>query len=363
MSDLQIDLLAIGVCIVAGVYAYNWWLERQFRRRTEEAFKREHADVLMPDEGSAVESVPDSRVEPSLEPSPAAAATPAPLHKTHVARESTALALDPVIDYVVEVELAVPAASSRLHESLMAMAVDWHKAVLVSGYDTATGEWQTAGLDGGGEYSQLRFAVQMSNRAGCIDVAQLAAFRSAVEAWARDKNAKIKCLEIELAHAMAVQLDRFCAEVDIAVGINVVTRDGTPFSATKIRALAEAGGFKLDGDGVFYLRGENGNTIYTLDNHEPMPFMPEQMKTLTTSGVTFLFDVPCVADTLRSFETMVTSARSFASTLGGRIVDDNRTVLSEDAIEKIRLQLTGILAKMEAGQIPAGGTRALRLFS
>jgi FtsZ-interacting cell division protein ZipA len=162
---------------------------------------------------------------------------------------------------------------------------------------------------------------------------------------------------------MAVQLDRFCADVDIAIGINVVTRDGTPFSATKIRALAEAGGLKLEGDGVFYLRGDSGNTIYTLDNHEPMPFMPEQMKTLTTSGVTFLFDVPCVADALRSFEGMLGSARSFAATLGGKLVDDNRTALSDEAIDKIRRQLTGILAKMEAGQIPAGGARALRLFS
>ena len=270
--------------------------------------------------------------------------------------------LDPVIDYVVEVEMGGPAASGELHEMLSALAADWNKVVLVAGYDAAAGEWQPAGM-AGGEYAQVRFALQMSNRSGCIEEAQLGAFRAAVEKWAADRGASIKCLEIDLAHAMAVQLDRFCADVDIAIGINVVTRDGTPFSATKIRALAEAGGLKLEGDGVFYLRADSGNTIYTLDNHEPMPFMPEQMKSLTTSGVTFLFDVPCVADTLRSFEGMLAAARNFASTLGGKLVDDNRTSLSEDAIEKIRQQLTGILAKMEAGQIPAGGARALRLFS
>ena len=33
MSDLQISLLAIGACVVAGVYAFNLWQERQFRRR------------------------------------------------------------------------------------------------------------------------------------------------------------------------------------------------------------------------------------------------------------------------------------------------------------------------------------------
>jgi hypothetical protein len=45
------------------------------------------------------------------------------------------------------------------------------------------------------------------------------------------------------------------------------------------------------------------------------------------------------------------------------LVDDNRTALSETAIEKIRTQLANVVAKMEAGRIPAGGARALRLFS
>ena len=135
------------------------------------------------------------------------------------------------------------------------------------------------------------------------------------------------------------------------------------FSGTKIRALAQAAGMKLESDGVFYLRNDAGQPVYTLDNHEPMPFMPEQITTLTTSGVTFLLDVPRVAEGLAAFEAMLATARSFASTLDGTLVDDNKAPLSDEAIEKIRRQLTGILAKMEAGQIAAGGARALRLFS
>ena len=354
MSDLQIGLLGIGACVVAGVYAFNVWQERQFRRRSAQAFEREHADVLMP-----APDEPAARIEPTLDTAPAAA----PAFKPPVARARTAVTVDPVIDYVVEVELAAPSASAGLHEELSGMAAQWNKPVLVAGYDAATGVWQPAGMDRGAEHAQLRFAVQMSNRAGCIEQEQLSAFRDAVQQWAQARGSKIKCLDIDLAHAMAVQLDRFCADVDIAIGINVVTRDDTPFSGTKIRALAEAGGLKLEGDGVFYLRGDSGNTLYTLDNHEPMPFMPEQMKTLTTGGVTFLLDVPRVADALREFEGMLASARGFAATLGGTLVDDNRAALTDEAIAKIRRQLTGILATMEAGQIAAGGARALRLFS
>ena len=336
MSDLQISLLGIGACVVAGVYAFNSWQERQFRRLSEAAFEREHDDVLMP-AAPAADDVAEARIEPTLDAPPAASVFKAPVPR---ARTSSAQGVD-----------------------FSVWSADWHKPVLVAGYDAATGVWLPAGMDSGSEHAQLRFALQMSNRSGCIEREQLSAFRDAVQKWAESRGGKIKCLDIDLAHAMAVQLDRFCADVDIAIGVNVVTRDSAPISGTKIRALAEAGGLKLESDGVFYLRGDSGNTLYTLDNHEPMPFMPEQIKTLSTGGVTFLLDVPRVADALREFEGMLACARSFGSKLGGTLVDDNRNALTEEAIDKIRRQLTGILATMEAGQIAAGGERALRLFS
>ena len=87
------------------------------------------------------------------------------------------------------------------------------------------------------------------------------------------------------------------------------------------------------------------------------------METLATGGVTFLLDVPRVDDPLRAFDAMLETARNFAAELGGMLVDDNRSALSDGAIEIIRRRLEGMLAKMEAGQIAAGGARALRLFS
>ncbi|MEO8442684.1 MAG: cell division protein ZipA C-terminal FtsZ-binding domain-containing protein [Betaproteobacteria bacterium] len=358
MSDLQTSLFGIGAIVVAGVIAFNWWQERQFRRRAEAAFEHEHDDVLMPATPPADDAA-SARIEPRLDTAPALI----PVARAGV-RPAIALTIDPVIDYVVEVELAAPAPSAELHARLNLLAADWGKPVLAARYDAATGAWQTQDVGGGVNASQLRFAVQMSNRAGCIEQDKLRAFRGTVQEWADDEGAvAVKCLEVELAHAMAVQLDRFCADVDIAIGVNVVMRNGVQFAGTKIRALAEAGGMRLESDGVFYLRNDDGKAIYSLDNHEPMPFVPEQIKTMTTSGVTFLLDVPRVAEGTGAFEEMLRAARSLASTLDGKLVDDNRAALSDDAIDQIRRQLTAILAKMEAGQIAAGGARALRLFS
>jgi FtsZ-interacting cell division protein ZipA len=47
MSDLQIGLLVVGVFVVAGVYLFGLWQERELRRKTEQAFAHEHEDVLL----------------------------------------------------------------------------------------------------------------------------------------------------------------------------------------------------------------------------------------------------------------------------------------------------------------------------
>jgi hypothetical protein len=359
MSDLQISLLVIGAFVVAGVYLFNAWQERQFRRRAEQAFAHEHDDVLLG--GAAVrDAVPVGRIEPKLQV--AAPVAPAPPQRSTV-RVPPVTVVDPVIDYVIDVSIPAVADGADLHDELQVLAVAWNKPVQVAGYDPAGGEWQAAGVTGSTRFSQLRFALQMTNRAGCVEQDRLAAFRDAVLRWAERNQGTAKCLDVAEAHAMAVQLDRFCADVDIAIGINVIAHDGNPFSGTKIRALAEAAGLKLEPDGVFYLCGDHGETLITLDNHEPAPFMPDQMKTLFTSGVTFLLDVPRIEHATRAFDAMLGMARNFATALDGMLVDDNRSPLSDNAIATIRRQLERILAKMEAGQIPAGGARALRLFS
>ncbi len=354
MSDLQMSLLVIGVFVIAGVYLFNGWQQRRFRRGAERAFAREHPDVLL--QGTATRDAASfERVEPKI-PIPPAAARP-------VIRTSVEATIDPVIDYVVEVSIRTAAVAADLHEELLSLTADWGKPVHVAGYEPGSGEWREAGISGGRQYPRLRFALQMSNRAGCVTQSQLTAFRDAAMRWAIHNQGEARCMDVTEAHAMAVQLDRFCADVDIAIGINVVTRDAHPFSGTKIRALAESAELSLEPEGVFYAQGEHGDTRFKLDNHEPMPFVPEQMKTLVTSGITFLLDVPRVDDALRAFDAMLETARNFAAALGGVLVDDNRSALSDDAIEIIRRQLQGILAKMEAGQIAAGGARALRLFS
>src|SRR5258708_26570728 len=58
--------------------------------------------------------------------------------------------------------------------------------------------------------------------------------------------------------------------------------------------------------------------------------------------------------TLFPYTTLFRS-ETFAQTMGGQLVDDNRKPLTEAGVASIRRSLEGIVQKMESHGIPAGG--------
>ena len=103
--------------------------------------------------------------------------------------------------------------------------------------------------------------------------------------------------------------------------------------------------------------------LYALLNQEEPGFSAETMRSMSTHGLTFLFDVSCVAHGERVFNQMVDLARRFADVLHGVLVDDNRRPLSEAALEPIRRQIAQYQAMLAARQLPAGTPLTQRLFS
>jgi len=369
MSDLQLSLAVIGALVVGAVYLYNWVQERRLRRRLGEAFGATPEDVLLK---SGIDSVlADGRLEPQLEaaPGPAPGARHEDDERSHAAAAAgaaratpAAAGFDAVLDYVAEIESEAPIADAVIGELLSKIAA-CGKPARGAGFNPESGEWEDLARGAGGRYTKLKLALQLVNRSGPVNPAQLAMFCDAVKGGADKIPAAANCPDAQPALKAARDLDAFCSGVDVAVGVNIVAEEGASFSGTKIRGLAEAAGFKLEPDGVFHYRDERRQTLFTLDNHEPAPFLPESIKNLTTRGVTLLLDVPRVADGIAVLERMLEIAHSLGAALGGRLVDDNRVALSEAGISRIREQLRSLHAAMEMHGITAGSARALRLFS
>lgn len=377
MSDLQISLLIIGAVVVGVVYLFNLFQERKLRRRLERAFATEHDDVLLdaPPQQTARE-----RIEPQLayvdamagtaagmdEPAPEMpqAATAAPDSDTQGGSDvlPAVPGFDPVVDCMAQIDANVPIPDSIIGELLSRLAAIG-KPVRGAGFDSGSGRWEFLDGTGSGPYRTLRFAMQLVSRGGAVQAAQLVAFCDLIRDRAGKAGGVATLPDIESTLEVARNLDDFCADVDVAIGVNIIAGKGGSFAGTKIRGLAEAAGFKLESAGVFHYRNDQRQVLFTLDNHEPAPFIPEQIKSLSTSGITLLLDVPRVAAGQQALDRMLEIGRDLEQGLGGRLVDDNRVALNAAGIAKIRQQLGAIQAKMDARGIGAGSERALRLFS
>ena len=371
MSDLQVSLLIIGVVVVGGVTAFNWFQQWRLRRRLEEAFDGKHEDVLLREHPARATP---GRVEPQLgAASGSAAVSGAPAESRGGRRaagegapSSSGLpavsAFDPAIDFIVVIDAPEPISAAGLAE-LHTKATACGKRFRVVGFNMQSREWEEAGRLSGGRYAHLQLALQLVSRKGAVDLGALTAFCAAAEDCAERFSAEASYPEIESALSSARDLDAYCADVDVAIGVNVVAAAGVKFNGTRLRAVAESAGLKLEPEGLFHYRDAARQTLFTLDNHEPAPFLPEQIKHLSTSGVTLLLDVPRVADGVAALQVMLSAAAQLAQALGGTLVDDNRVPLTEGAVRAIEQQLTSIRSKMEARGMAPGSERALRLFS
>ncbi len=389
MSDLQIGLALLGVLLVTAVLGFNWWQERQFRRRAEDAFGgRQQGDDFLNrparHESPGTQAAPANsnmadiaRIEPRMEP----AADPGQMVDmaasnviAHGAAADTAIlpasnsgqriASDlplPEIDYLVEIRTDALIAPEKLHR-IEADLRSLNRRITFGGFNAESGSWEPMLPDGAG-YSSVSVALQLVNRTGPVTEEQLHAFVEVLTERAGELKADARLPEFGPALDQAAALDEFCADVDVQVGISVIADTGQVFHGSKIRALAESAGLKLHPTGVFQLCDEKGGLQFSLDNQDAEPFQVERIRYLTTTGITFLLDVPRVANGLRVFDKMVEMSRSFASSLDGTLADDNRALLNDAGFERIRVQLRAIYASMQQRGIEAGSALALRLFS
>lgn len=378
MSDLQISLIIIGVIVIAGVVVFNWVQQERYRRKVEKAFEQKHEDVLFKTSKTIKQN---ERIEPQfdkgamsdieLDPVNPVTVTKS-IKKSEPENESSVPEVSNskkdedanLINYVACVRSNTPIPETQLTE-LLHRKFDFGKAVRWFGQRENSTQWvefPTETDEYGNSYVNLKGCLQLVDRSGPVTEVNLSKFRDLVHDFANHTNSDADCPDISTAHEHAVSLDKFCANVDVVIGINIISRDKGAFIGTKIRALAEASGFKLETDGMFKYFDENDNVLFTLHNHENEPFRADNMKSLTTRGITFLLDVPRVANGEKVFDQMTHIARIFTNTLGGIMVDDNRVPLTDNGIIRSRQQLSKIQSEMQANKIPAGSTNAMKLF-
>ncbi|PHV12494.1 cell division protein ZipA C-terminal FtsZ-binding domain-containing protein [Chitinimonas sp. BJB300] len=357
MTEFHFITLGLGVALVVCVWGFNAWQEWRFKKRAAAAFARSHPDVLLETPKNMVrQGEGGARMEPSLTgaaafvppPAEVAASAPPELELT----DSLALAvsiLDPALDYIAELH------PGDTIEFADITAIEVGKRVRTLGLSTSD-EWEV--IRPGGSYSELRIGLQLVDRQGSLSEAQMMMFSEQVTALAEQAGGVATFPRREDKLRVAQQLDAFCAEVDMVIGLNIVS-SRNPFAISRIYGMAEAAGMVLESDGVFHLRSESGKTLFKLADrhHRPLDALEE------TPSITLLLDVPRVAGGEEAFERMTDLAQQMALTLGGDLVDDENRSLKPADLAAIQKQLIVIYDRMDERGIAAGSMAALRLFA
>jgi hypothetical protein len=408
------SLIAAGGVFVVGVISYNKWQEYKARKSVERAFASDHDDVLM--KTGAAPSAPaepelDVRQEPVLdanvdapfaelagadalaepvvrepgmtspvEPSGvavggaasgapvsgagagmAAAAALEPLAGLPGAKPDTPPAqlaenlVDPLIDCLIPLNIEGALRGDKILPALLKLRRVGNKPVHFVGL-AVNGDWEP--IVHGGVYTKLQAGVQLATRSTALNELEYSEMVTRLRAVADEIGAEPEVPDMIEVMSEAKNLHRFVAGHDAQLGVNLASK-GAPWAMSTLIGALENQGFDVRPDGRFAMpdKEEGGNgVLFTLSTNV-------NLGADTTSRLTLLLDVPCVAPARDGFGKMVACAKSLELRLDAAIVDDFDQPLSDEALGEIAGQVGEFYQEMEAADIPAGSTRALRLFS
>jgi len=418
MNDFQMSIAAAAGVFVVGVIGYNKWQEYKARKSVERAFSSDHDDVLMQrgaTERAPVEPVerhepvfdvdavpaadpaapapapaafepgPDVLAEPVVHapapaPAPAAgaagaaaaasvpaealaplagAALPDSTPVTAPAAGATKLAeelVDPLIDCLIPLNAEGPLRGDRILPALAKLRSVGNKPVHFVGL-AVSGDWEP--IVHGGVYTRLQAGVQLATRSTALNEIEYSEMVTRLRAVADEIGAEPEVPDMIEVMSEAKNLHRFVAGHDAQLGVNLASK-GAPWAMSTLIGALENQGFDVRPDGRFaMLDGGSGKTagvLFTLSTNVTLGAE-------TTSRLTLLLDVPCVAPSKDGFGRMVACAKALELRLDAAIVDDFDQPLLDSTLEEIAGQVREFYQEMDAADIPAGSTRALRLFS
>lgn len=399
MTDFQMSLIAAGGVFVVGVITYNKWQEYKARKTVERAFASDHDDVLMrsgsvgvdrqepvldvgmpgaeamePSFGAPSNAAPDlgatggsvagaagtvaAASAASVTADPLAPAAPLPgvvppgVTAGPPPAEVAESLVDPLIDCMIPLALEGAARGDKILPSLLKLRRVGNKPIHFIGL-AVSGDWEP--IVHGGVYTELQAGVQMATRTTALNELEYSELVTRLRAVADEIGAEPAVPDMIEVMSEARTLHKFVAGHDAQLGVNLKSNGPAWPMSTLIGALEKAG-FDVRPDGRFAMPDGHGGVLFTLSTNV-------NMGAETTDRLTLLLDVPCVAPGRDGFGVMVRCAKDLVGRLDATVVDDFDQPLLDASLEEIAGQVKEFYAEMEASDIPAGSTRALRLFS
>lgn len=414
LTDLHLALLGVAVVLLASLFGYGKWKERQAMRKLDAEVRGGIGDPLLDrpaapraaapavdnpeaEVASSVEvtDVPmsvlrGSRLEPRLEPrfepgitpnlAPrlasdvdlpdisgtevneqsgppaeggrrAASLPPAPTRHGAVQAAAAAWVEDPKIDWVIELRCAHAVDGVALIDAALPLArLGSPLPMFLVAWDARSQQWVEP--DRFGFYMELLVATQLASRAGRLDQIAASRFIAVVQQMAVALDADFDVPDVRQMVSMAEQLDQTVARFDVTIGLTLV-HDGqdVAWDRSRIGAAAERAGLTPFEPARWELTDAAGATVITLTAHDP-----------AGGRLTLDLDVPLAPVAANPLKTLFMVGQELAHDLGARLVDDNGRLVTASSIDEVAPQLDALHAEMQEAGIKPGGARAQRLY-
>jgi len=378
MSELQMAMIGFGVLLVGGVVAYNLWQEKRHRRRAEAMLSAQDPsgpDVLMEGRTETSTTLP-VRVDPVLgqhatDPDHA----PVPPASTFSSGRADVLptALPPLLedwmdartDCVLSIEFPDPVPVAAIIQAQEPWVSALDKPLHWRCLDVASRRWQDLSTqETDASLTHLVVGLQLANRRGAIDATTLTTFLEGIHRMARQLGGLIDLPDVGKVLARAGELDTFCAAVDLQLAVHVIPRRGSlnDMQGAKLKPLIDVMGLHSEA-GHYVLRDTAGREVFSLFLQTRNGLPVEQLDSAALTALIFRLDVPRVASGVAGFERMLSCAHRCAATLGGQMVDAHGKPFADDRLAAIRAHIDSLQERMASRDMPAGESRALRLFA
>jgi len=153
-----------------------------------------------------------------------------------------------------------------------------------------------------------------------------------------ENNAPIVGDEIE-SSAVSSKANKTPAEARI-IAMHILASNGEKFAGPDILSAVMRAGLQFGDLGIFHRHDEQGATLFSLANAiEPGTFDLAAMDELATPALLLIMQLPGPFSATSAFDLMLESAQDISESLGGRLCDERRSVLTKQAIEELRRDL------------------------
>jgi len=364
------SLIAIGGTLVAGVFLYNKWQEYKAKKSVERAFSSTHDDVLMTP-GAATQKAGGGRHEPSFDGeeqpddddvrpsadgfdqrSAAEADGEEEEAENFAAPPPKNLPIDDMIDCVIPIALAARVRGDKILHASQNLRHVGNKPVHFIGLCESEG-WET--IQQGGAYVALHAGVQLANRSSMLNEIEYSELVGRLRQFSDEIDAEPDVPDMTEVMKTARALHQFVGQFDAKLSVNIQS-NGAPWAISTLLQALERQGFDLRPDGRLVMPDGDGGVLFSLSTNVTLA---EE----SSSRLTLLLDVPCVAPERDGYGAMISFAKVLASRLGGNVVDDTNQPLSDAALQEIAGQVSDFCGDMANAGVAAGSSRALRLFS